>query len=94
MKKPVFIITLLIGIIVVLSIIKVILYNRLSTSGVFVGKVEEEIISYKTQNAILSEKLLILSSLTNISEKATKLGFIKDNSLIILKTSRPLAIKQ
>lgn len=94
MKKPYFIIIFLIGLIITLSVIKVIVYNRLSTSGVFVGKVEEEINFYKTQNAILSEDLLILSSLTNIASHATELGFVKENSsLVVLKTSRPLAIK-
>lgn len=94
MKKPILIIIFLLGLIVVLSMVKAVMHNRLSTSGVFVGKVEEEINLYKTQNAILSEELLILSSLTNIAAKATELGFIKENSsLLVLKTSRPLALK-
>ena len=94
MKKPALIIIFLMGLIIALSIVKAALYNRLSTSGVFVSRVEEEINSYKTQNAILSEKLLILSSLTNISEKAVKLGFVRDNSLMVLKTSRSLAVRK
>lgn len=93
MKKPSFIIIFLLGLIITLSMVKAIVYNRLSTSGVFVGKVEEEIGFYKTQNAILSEKLLISSSLTNIFTKATELGFAKYDSLMVLKTL-PLAVKQ
>ncbi len=93
MKKPGLILIFLIGLIIVLSVVKVVLYNRLSTSGVFVGKIEEEINIYKTQNTILSEKLLSLSSLENISTKATKLGFVKEYSSMILG-SLPLAIKQ
>lgn len=91
MKKPAFVIISLLGIVIVFSVVKVIIHNRLSTSGVFVSKVEKEIDFYKTQNAILSEKLLTQSSLTNISEKAEKLGFVKENSLMVIKTSRPLA---
>ena len=94
MRKPVLIITFLIGIIISLSIVKAIVHNRLSTSGVFVGRVEEEISSYKTQNAILSEKLLTLSSLTNIKERAKKEGFTNErNLLMVLKTSKPLAVR-
>lgn len=95
MKKPALIIVFLLGIIITLSIVKAILYNRLSTSGVFVGKVEDEIGYYKTQNSILSEELLTSSSLMNIAAKASELGFTdKGSSLLVLKTSRPLAVKR
>ena len=93
MKKPSLIIVFLIGIIISLSIVKVIMYNRLSTTGVFVGKVEEEINFYKTQNAVLSEKLLTLSSLTSIAEDAKKEGFTNENLLMVIKTSKPLAAR-
>ena len=94
MRKPSLIIALLIGIIISLSIVKAIVYNRLSTGGVFVSKVEEEVNSYKTQNAKLLEKLLTLSSLTNIKERAKKEGFNnQDKSLMVLKTSKPLAVR-
>ena len=95
MKKPSFIIIVLIGLIVVLSMVKAIVYNRLSTSGAFVGEVEEQISFYKTQNALLAEEFLASSSLTNIITKASELGFTnEDQSLLVLKTSRPLAVKQ
>jgi len=95
MKKPSLIIIFLIGLIVVLSVVKAIVYNRLSTSGAFVGEVEEQISFYKTQNAILSEELLASSSLTNIITKTSELEFTnEDQSLLVLKTSRPLAVKQ
>ncbi|MDO8583284.1 MAG: hypothetical protein Q7R51_02040 [bacterium] len=95
MKKSGFIVTFLIGIVILLSVTKVVAYNRLSTSGVFVGKVEEEISAYKTQNAILSEKLFTSSSLTNIADKAAEAGFTKEgSSLMVLGTSRPLAVRQ
>ena len=94
MKKPSLIITFLIGIIISLSIVKAIVYNRLSTTGAYVGKVEEEIDFYKTQNAILSEKLLTFSSLTNIKVEALELGFTNEGqSLLVLKTSTSLAVK-
>ena len=93
MRKPYYIAIFLIGLVVALSVVKAIAYNRLSTSGVFVGKVEEEISFYKTQNAILSEELLTSSSLTNISAKAEEAGFTNESSSLVLKTSLPLAVK-
>lgn len=95
MKKPALIITVLIGLIVVLSLFKAVAHNRLSTEGVFVAELEDKISFYKTQNAILSEELLTSSSLTNIVAKAEELGFTsKSQSLLVLKTSRPLAVKR
>lgn len=95
MKKPYLLIIFLIGLTISLSVVKAAAYNRLSTSGVFVGKLEDEIDYYKTQNAILSEKLLTFSSLTYVADKAMESGFVKeDSSLMVLKTSRSLAVKQ
>jgi cell division protein FtsL len=93
MRKAYVLIILLLTIVVILSIGKVVVYNTLSTSGIFVSKTEQEINFYKTQNAILSEELLVVSSLTNIAEKAKESGFINKNTLMVLKTSESLAVK-
>lgn len=93
MKKSYLIIIFLLGLVVTFSVAKAILENTLSTSGIFVGKAEQEINYYKTQNAILSEKLLSLSSLASLSEKALGSGFTNDNTLMVIKTSRPLAVR-
>lgn len=95
MKKPILIIIFLLGLVVVLSMVKAVVYNRLSTSGVFVGEVEDQISFYKTQNSILAEELLMSSSLTRISAKASELGFAKEKaSLLVFKTSQALAVKR
>ncbi len=93
MKKAYIVIIILIGLVISLSVGKAILYNMLSTSGIFVSKAQEEINSYKTQNAILSEELLTASSLTAIAEKAKQSGFINGNNLMIVKTSGSLAVR-
>lgn len=93
MKKPYVIIIFLLGLVIALSMGKAFLRNMLSTSGIFVSKAEQEINFYKTQNSILAEKLLTASSLTNILEKAKRAGFTNENTLMILKTSRPLAVR-
>ena len=95
MKKSYLIMIFLIGLIISLSIVKAVAYNRLSSSGVFVGKLGDSIDYYKTQNTVLSERLLTLSSLAHIANKALELGFVEeDSSLMVLKTSRSLAVKQ
>lgn len=93
MKKPYLIIIFLFGLVISLSVAKAMLHNMLSTSGVLVSKVESEINFYKTQNAILSEAFLKSSSLANIALKAQDSGFTSENNLMVLKTSRPLAIR-
>ena len=94
MKKSALLVTSLIGVIIILTFVKVVLYNRLSTSGVFVSNVESEVNLYKTQNAILEEQLLNVSALKTISEKAEKLGFVKGSKVMVLKTSQQLAVKR
>jgi len=93
MKKPYFVITTLLVIVISLSIGKAFLQNTLSTSGIFVSHAEQEINFYKTQNAILSEELLTASSLANITEKAEQAGFTGKNTIMILNASQPLAAK-
>lgn len=93
MRKCYIIIIFLLGMVVTLSMVRAVLHNTLSTSGILVNNAEKEINFYKTQNAILSEKLLTVSSLTNIAKKAEISGFTSENTLMILKASRPLAAR-
>lgn len=93
MKRFYIVIIVLLGLVMSLVVGKAVLQNTLSTSGIFVSNAEQEINFYKTQNAILSEKLLTASSLTNIIGKAQELGFIGKNTLMVIKTSKSLAVK-
>ncbi len=92
MKKTYVLILILLGLIISLSALKAVLYNMLSTSGIFVSKAESEISYYKTQNVVLSESILTASSLTNVSKKAKELGFTDEHILMVLKTSKSLAV--
>ena len=94
MKKPIFLIMFSIFIIITLSVVKTAVSGKLSTSGVSLSRREGEISSYKTQNLILREKLLAVSSLNNISSKAALLGFVEKKSEFVLTRPLPLAIKQ
>lgn len=81
-------------IIVLLSIIQVIVSNRLSTSGIILGKIEEEIRNYKTENIALAEGFFYATSLNNISSRAAVLGFVKEKSPLILTASDVVAVRQ
>ena len=94
MKKCYILVIFLLGLIVVLSIGKAVLYNTFSTSGIYLSEAQREISVYKTQNAILSEELLATSSLTSIAEKAKEAGFTNENKMMVIKTSGPLAVRQ
>jgi len=81
-------------IIVILSIIQAVVSNRLSTSGIVLGKIQDEIHYYKTENASLAEEYFLVTSLNNISSRAAVLGFVKEKFPLVLTTSDVVAVKQ
>ncbi|EKD65142.1 MAG: hypothetical protein ACD_50C00178G0007 [uncultured bacterium] len=93
MKKKVFIIAFILFTIISLSVGQVVVSNRLSTEGIDLQKIEEEIHFYKAQNSTLSEKLFTASSLSNIASRAALLGFVENKSQLVVKTSLPIALK-
>ncbi len=94
MKKPGLIILTLILVIVALSVVKIFISNNVSTSGVVLVKIQEELDKYKFENSIIAEKLYTMTSLTNISNKARTLGYIDSKSDFVLSKQLPVAIKQ
>ncbi len=93
MKKAVTFITLVIGIIFVLSIIQIVVSNKLSTTGIVLGGLQDQIKTYKTENTLLAQQLLVLSSYNTIASSAADLGFITSKSPIVLSAPLPLAIR-
>ncbi len=94
MKKPISFIVFLAISITVLSIIQIVISNRLSTTGVTLGKIQDQIRVYKTDNALISEKLFSYSSLTNIASRAAVLGFTNSTSRLVFTDTLPLVAKQ
>ncbi len=94
MKKPALIILFLVMTIVVLSLFKTFLANRISTSGMVLGDIQQQISYYKTENAILSEKVYSMSSLTYVSKEAKNLGFVQNSGDFVLTNPLPIALKQ
>lgn len=93
MKRQSLVIMLAIFIIILLSIWQVVVSNRLSTAGILVGKIEDEISFYEKENALLAEELFLASSLQSIASRAASLGFVENKSQFVLKTSLPFALR-
>lgn len=79
---------------IVLTILRIVVANSISTSGVELGKINESVNSYKLENYILSEKLLEQSSLFAIASEAAKLGFADTSDSFVLNNPLPIAVKQ
>ena len=94
MKKPFVIIFSLISIIIVLTMVQVVVSNRLSTNGLTLGALEETISTYKNENTVLKEKLLIVSSFSHVASQAAEMGFVQAKTPVFLSTPLPLALKQ
>lgn len=84
----------LIFIAVVLAILRVVVANSISTSGVELGTINESVNKYQLENYLLSEKLLGQSSLSSIASEAAKLGFADTNESFVLNNPLPIALKQ
>lgn len=95
MKRGYILLSGLIGIAIILSIVQISVSNMLSTGGIELAQVQEDIHSYQKDNAILKEQIYSIASLTNISEKADKLGYVTgvDKSTLVIANPQPLAIK-
>ncbi len=94
MKRPVFIIASLVCIILVLSVVRVAMVNSISTTGIELANLDNEMKEYKKQNELLKEQYLQASSFTNLEEKAKHLGFVEAKNHIYLSSPLPLALKQ
>jgi hypothetical protein len=94
MKKPVSIISALVLTILVLSIIRIYIANRIATSGVVLENVQAQTEAYKTENIQLAEKFYSQAALTNIDQQASKLGFVVPTADFVVNGQLPVAYKQ
>lgn len=94
MKKPILLIFLLIGLVVVLSVIRTFVANNVATSGVILSEIELKAEKLETENTIVAQKLHTSTSLTEISQKAQKLGFTEGKGSFAITGVRPVAFKQ
>lgn len=94
MNKQVSILSFLIVTIVVLFGARMVVSNSIITSGVELGKAQEEMEHLKTENIALKEKIFSLSSLTHISSEAARLGFEESKSNFAVGKAQPIARRQ
>lgn len=86
-KSLIFVIFILVGLRIVVS-------NTISTSGVELGKINEETGILNLVNASLSEKFFAEASLTTIASEAASLGFTNHKENFVLTNPLPIAVKQ
>ncbi|HET9947081.1 MAG TPA: hypothetical protein VFQ63_03390 [Patescibacteria group bacterium] len=96
MKKIVIMTSLMIGLILILSLVRISVSTMLTTGGISLSEVNTQIQSYQRENAILREEIYSLASLTSLSEKAEKDGFVesKTAALVISSGSNTVALGQ
>jgi len=93
MKKYKFIIKFLITITLFLAVGRVVVSNIISTSGIELGKINEEIAIFRTQNDSLKQELFSKSSLENLASEAAKLGFTDKKENFVLTSPLPIALR-
>lgn len=93
MKKSKLIFKILVMTIFVLAIGRVVVSNLLSTSGVELGKIDEETAFLKTQNDSLREELFSTKSFENIASEAAKIGFTDNAENFVLTSPPPVALR-
>ena len=93
MKKSLFIIGILSFIVVLLLIARVTLVDNISTTGITLVDIQNQIAAYKDQNELLEVQYLQAAAYTNIAEKATKLGYVPITSEVDLSAPMPLALR-
>ena len=91
MKRPIFFIAMLFITVVGLSIVHVSVANSLSTTGITLSKMQEEIKSYKKENTQLKEHILQASSLMNVNEKAKLAGYTNIKTQVSISQPLPIA---
>ena len=80
--------------IIVLSVVKIGISNKMSTNGIELGILQTQIASLDTQNYILQQKYLSQASLLTIEQKAKAEGFVPDSNEYFVSLSQHLASTQ
>jgi len=93
MKKPVVLICFLGTLVIVLLVARITLVNSISTTGIKLVDLQNQISTYKKENELLKVQYLEAASYTSISSKAKKLGYITVKSQIDLAAPLPMAMR-
>lgn len=80
--------------VIILAVVQVVVSNSLSTRGVGLDSLDQQVALYKKDNALVKEKLLKISSLDYVASSAARIGFVEEKSRIFVSSSLPIAVKQ
>lgn len=86
MNKPHTIIILLLVTIIGLTLARVVVANRLSTTGIELDEINRKLAMYHRENALLQEAYLQKASLMSIAQAAQRQGYVvagKEASLVM-----------
>ena len=93
MKKPILVLVLLGFIVVGLLIAQITLVNNISTKGIKLVDIQNQINEYKKENELLKVQYLQAAAFTNIATKAKQLGYVNVKSQIDLAAPLPMAMR-
>lgn len=93
MKRSISFLSILIFSIIFLSVLQVAVSSKLSTYGVELANLQEDLSSFKKENSLLKENLLMETSLINIASQAAVIGFAENKSRLFLTAPLPIARK-
>lgn len=79
--------------IIILTVVQLLVSNKLATSGVILSSLRQEVLEKKQENEILKTEIAKASSLVNIASQAASLGFVKNNNPLAISTSQTFALR-
>lgn len=94
MKKQIIVLGSMFLVVVVLTVTRAVISNNLSTAGVDLSRLDQEIDAYQRKNALLQEKILHASAYTTLEETAEKRGYEAMSKQIVLTSPLPIAYKR
>lgn len=76
-----------------LAVVQLLVSNKLSTSGVLLSSLRNEILYYKQENEVLKTDIAKALSITSLAHRAKEIGFVRDNSPLVLTGAQSFALK-
>lgn len=93
MKKPIIIISLLSCIVIALILVRITLVDNISTTGITLVTIQNQIAAFKDENELLEQQYLAAASYNHIATEAKKLGYVPVTSEVDLSAPLPLALR-
>ncbi|MFZ5366449.1 MAG: hypothetical protein ACOZBZ_04160 [Patescibacteria group bacterium] len=81
------------GMVLFLAFAKLLFANMLSTTGLRLANLSEQVSAVSAENSLLEEEIVKFSSLSRISSEAANLGFGKPSLVVNLTPEVPVALR-